>query len=875
MTQKIGGMNDKKMVKTFINGDTEKDGLTLTWQESETGERIKEFIEFNDYFYILLEDFYTVRDSLKKRWHKSVKAVTQVKAKDEFDNDNHFAKIILRNNEHKHYIKVWLEDENDLKTYEADLNTTKRYLIDNHKTMQLNLMDSRYLFYDLETDDRKNFSYDEFGKVIPENTILSFSGTDYKGKQFFFINEDSDNPECEKKLLEQIRDCCMKYSIISAWNGDGFDDVYLQGRTKLHGMEDFTKQINLIDDMHSYQKYMIEKSLDDYSLDNVGLVELGEQKIDIKKGGGRLYNLYLTDKEKLKEYNIQDTVLMYKLNRKLRFMELHLMTASKGHCQVQLTKYNIGSNDYFILMKAKDYGLIAPSNPNSEEKRRRRDIGSIGGGYTRGKPGLYKTVFVEDFSSLYPSLEITYNISPEKFVKNITIESEKQYLEKKDENIEVLKDYNELLKYAKEKNMCFTPSDLTYIAKKGRAIYHPFRLYKTHKMGLLPSIMVELIEDRISVKKSMKGLDKDSEEYIRGYTEQLALKYMLNSQYGLNALPSYRFFRYDVADSITTSGRVNTKRIRAFAESKGYDVVFSDTDSIGISPRDETIPGYNNIDDFKYFDAELAKHMDEELEDVNNYVYEREDQYGKHRHRLILEWEKTFTPLLYKKKKRYVGLIVDKEGNSKISITGLESTKMNAKAAKLQGELMSDIVRGEFSAEKWKLKMQELYEQCFNGKMEADDLITSMRFKDRAADQKRPRAHTILAERLIEEGYDVALGDKIKYIVKVAKPKQIAITKEEFEKDRIYPAEYYWDIFTKPIISLLGVIKSIDVFDIVHTPQLIKIKNKLQKMKEDNADDEKVIKTMERIDKMKEGLLDNTTDEEETDDFLFNYNTEP
>ena len=851
------------MVRTFIKGETEEDGLTISWQDSETGERSLEHIEFNDYLYIRENDYHMVKEELASRWKKSIKKILRVNANNPDDMPDTFAKIVLTNNKHKTYINQWLMDEKEIQTYEGDLNTTKRFTIDNYKNLELNILKSRYIFYDIETDDRKNFVYDEYNRVVPENTILSFAATDFKGEKFFFINEDSENPECEKQLLLKIKDLFSNYAVTAGYNSAGFDDVYLSGRCGVHQLEDFTKDINKLDFMFSYKKYRVEVSLDSYSLDNVAEVELDTKKIDIRKGGGRLYQLYLEDKQKLEEYNIVDTEILYKLNKKLKFIELHLMTAHKGCCRVELTNYNIGSNDYFILMKCKDRDIIAYSNPNEAEKVRRRSIGGIGGGYTRGNPGFYNNVATYDFSSLYPSLEITYNISPETFVGNATIESEKEHLENKDKDIKVFSNYDELKQHCLDNGYIHTPSDLTYVAKQGREIYHPYRFFKNHKIGLLPSIMIELLEDRMAVKKSMKSMDIDSVEYDTAYNEQLALKYMLNSSYGLNALPSYRFFKFDVADAITTSGRVNTKRIRKYAEENGFKVVYSDTDSVGITVAHE-ISFEEACVLFGEFDKALVSFVDDLFKDSNNNVYKREDRYGTHNHRLILEWEKTFKTLLYKKKKRYAGLIRYPDGKEKVDITGLESTTMNVLAAKLQKDLITDVLNGNFKGEEWSKKMYDLYEKCFNGAIEEENLYINMKFTERAANQKRPRAHTLLAERMIEQGLDVAVGDKIKYIVEVAKPKQYAVTPEEFRERKTYPAEYYWDIFTKPTISLMGIIKGEETFNIIPVPDIIKIQDKLAK----ETDDEKIMKLRNRLDKKIENFIDLSVDEQEESDTL-------
>ena len=249
----------------------------------------------------------------------------------------------------------------------------------------------------------------------------------------------------------------------------------------------------------------------------------------------------------------------------------------------------------------------------------------------------------------------------------------------------------------------------------------------------------------------------------------------------------------------------------------GSPIIVKNTDSVCITPKEGL-----KCPPFEEFDKMIAKFIDESHEKSNNKIYKRTDKDGEHNHRLIMEWEKTFKTLLYKRKKRYAGLL----DNGRISITGLKSTQMNVLAAKLQDEFIEDILNEKFSPIEWKGKMNELYNKCFNLQIEPELLTISMKFTERAVNQKSPRAHTILAERLIAEGKDIAVGDKIKYIVEKDKPKQFAVTPEEFEQRRIYPPDYYWGIFTKPLISLMGLLDNIDVFDIIPIPTITKLQEK-------------------------------------------------
>ena len=78
--------------------------------------------------------------------------------------------------------------------------------------------------------------------------------------------------------------------------------------------------------------------------------------------------------------------------------------------------------------------------------------------------------------------------------------------------------------------------------------------------------------------------------------------------------------------------------------------------------------------------------------------------------------------------------------------------------------------------------------------------------KDGTLQKKSIPAHVVLAQRLIDEGYDVNVGDLIKYVVKKSKPKIEAITIEEYEKTKQFAKEYYWERCIMPVLQVLFVL---------------------------------------------------------------------
>ena len=137
-----------------------------------------------------------------------------------------------------------------------------------------------------------------------------------------------------------------------------------------------------------------------------------------------------------------------------------------------------------------------------------------------GTHGLHLGVAAFDFTGLYPSMMIARNISwetksvePTEFAVNIK-----------------------------------TPRDFSEI------IEEDYKYYKTDKLGLLPRAVLELKELRDEYKENMKNAITLSEKTKWG-TNQMAVKRLMASFYGITAYQGYGWADIDLAASITASAR--------------------------------------------------------------------------------------------------------------------------------------------------------------------------------------------------------------------------------------------------------------------------------------------------------------------------------
>ena len=189
--------------------------------------------------------------------------------------------------------------------------------------------------------------------------------------------------------------------------------------------------------------------------------------------------------------------------------------------------------------------------PRTRSGPRRDQI--VGGHVQDVDSGLHPWIAVLDFKSMYPSIMI-------------------------------------------EKNICFTtridakdaPSEDVYLSPDGTAY-----LGRSHRSGLVPRLLQQLMEERDRQKIAMKVARNEDDEVTAFFHDRLqfAVKILMNSFYGVFASSFYRFTHQDIGASITAWARSNIRGVITTLEDENQRVVYGDTDSIFISaPVDSDIP---------------------------------------------------------------------------------------------------------------------------------------------------------------------------------------------------------------------------------------------------------------------------------------------
>jgi DNA polymerase elongation subunit (family B) len=185
---------------------------------------------------------------------------------------------------------------------------------------------------------------------------------------------------------------------------------------------DFVGRIHM-DYLQLYKKYNYE-SRHSYSLDAIAEMEVGETKTPYE---GTLDQLYNKDFKEFIRYNRQDTMLVYKIHQKVKFLELANQLAHENTVLIPTVMGSVAMIEMAIYNEAHDRGMVVP-----DKQRGLGDEMAAAGAYVaQPKTGLHQYVGALDVNSLYPSTIRALNMSPETIVGQVRQNHTQKYLQDK------------------------------------------------------------------------------------------------------------------------------------------------------------------------------------------------------------------------------------------------------------------------------------------------------------------------------------------------------------------------------------------------------------------------------------------------------------
>ena len=309
--------------------------------------------------------------------------------------------------------------------------------------------------------------------------------------------------------------------------------------------------VESLDYMRLHKKYSW-KDEPSWKLDAIGAKYVGLNKIEFD---GNLDQLFSTDINKFIEYNFRDVEIIKALDEKLQYISLTKNLSHKGKHNYSEVYQNSVTQDGAISAYLLSQNIIPPRkdlNPKSKK-------GYAGGFLFCPKAGLYKYMFDEDLTSLYPSIIISLNIGKETYAGRIIDADDRNNrlglndLKSRDQ------DESLLIENPKGKQARVEVGKLIDIIETQKwTISANGSMFKTDRESTLSTILKKWFQERVDyknlMKKAYKAGDTEKGEYY--HLMQYTMKILLNSLYGATALPSFRYgMSYSVlSEAITLSG---------------------------------------------------------------------------------------------------------------------------------------------------------------------------------------------------------------------------------------------------------------------------------------------------------------------------------
>ncbi|CAI2193197.1 17179_t:CDS:2, partial [Funneliformis geosporum] len=277
-----------------------------------------------------------------------------------------------------------------------------------------------------------------------------------------------------------------------------------------------------------------------------------------------------------------------------------------------------------------------------------------------------------DFASLYPSLIMTYNLSPDKIIlsQKHTEQSGKKLhkisFKFKDQNILIWSiQHNNL-----PKEKALYANVLEYLFAKQNEIKKCFASLKEKKENM--ELVIASIGKGLSlpgaIKKELANMegkkharltknlycclfkDKLRNEFMAEYDSicfDCILKVYMNPFYSTARDSRSPFFLRELAGSVTSAGQKNIKLIADFIKSRGFQIKYGDTDSLYLVCLEECFQECDEIYDYEISMGEIEKLRDE----INDFL--RKDNGSPY---LKMAYEKVLFLVVFTGKKKYYGI---------------------------------------------------------------------------------------------------------------------------------------------------------------------------------------------------------------------------
>ena len=359
------------------------------------------------------------------------------------------------------------------------------------------------------------------------------------------------------------------------------------------------------------------------------------------------------DKPALAKYNLQDCQLVLDIFARAELLHFAIERATLTGLEMDRVGGSVAAFDNLYLPRLHRRGFTAPNIGDYGQGN------SAPGGYVMSsRPGLYYSVLVLDYKSLYPSIIRTFRVDPYARIAAIDL-----------------------------------PENETIAGYDGASF--------AKQQHILPGIITELWQAR----------DRAKQENNSALSQ--AIKIIMNSFYGVLGTPGCRVHDSRLTSSITKRSHDIIKQSVTLINQQGYEVIYGDTDSVFVS-LDAAVDEQTAERIGKQLTQSINQHWQDYMRtefDCESYL---EMEYETHFSRFFMP---TIRGSEQGSKKRYAG-VVKRSGKSKLVFKGLENVRTDW--TRLARDFQYQLYQKVFNDEAYDDYIRELVSQLKLGHYDKD-----------------------------------------------------------------------------------------------------------------------------------------------------------
>ena len=434
-----------------------------------------------------------------------------------------------------------------------------------------------------------------------------------------------------------------------------------------------------------------------FSLEHVSQTLLGEGK-SIDNPYQRMAEIdrrFAEDKPALARYNLKDCELVTRVFAKTDLLTFLLERATVTGLAADRSGGSVAAFSNLYMPRMHRLGFVAPNLGEQPEEH------SPGGFVMDSQPGLYDSVLVLDYKSLYPSIIRTFLIDPVGLVEGMQ-----------------------------------HPGDADSVPGFRHARF-------SRSKHCLPAIVEQIWQGREAAKRQQnKALSQ-------------ALKIIMNALYGVLGSSGCRFFDPRLASSITLRGHEIMRQTRELIEAQGYQVIYGDTDSTFVwlkQPHDEQQAAQIGRTLVQLVNQWWQQHLQQQYGLENALELEFETHYSRFLMPTIRGAEQG-------SKKRYAGLIAKPDGSEEMVYKGLETVRTDW--TPLAQQFQQLLYQRIFKRQPYQDFVREYVSQTLNGDFD-DRLVYRKRLRRKLDEYQRNVPPHVRAARIADD-YNRQQGRPLQY----------------------------------------------------------------------------------------------------------------